>query len=333
MEEYLNDKTLLEFVDKLIKIDKPIYLIGHINTDYDSIGSCCCLANALNSIGKNAMVVIGKDAEILLKNENITYFDSILTHSLPIETNSYCAILMDMNSSYRAGEFEKDYLRASIKVNVDHHNNNNLMADFKFVDSKSGANCENVLKITLILENMFKKQILNKDICSMLCLGIITDTCDIVNSSNIIQTKWAMNEINKYNVDAKELAERVYYSLDKNQELILKNALSNKKEFNKLSYYFVNCNDFANLNLIHNDYAKILSQICNEDKNPIVVFEQKFDGYSVWEFRSNDIINFPVNEIALTLGGGGHKNASGATISNLNGFQVVDEFLKYFKLK
>ena len=56
MQKYLKNKELVNFVDDLININEPIYLIGHINTDYDSVGSCCCLCYALNAIGKNAFL-------------------------------------------------------------------------------------------------------------------------------------------------------------------------------------------------------------------------------------------------------------------------------------
>lgn len=331
MDKYLENKSLITFVNNLANINIPMYFIGHINTDYDSIGSCCCLAYALNKIGKQTYVVVGNDAKILLKDQNNTYFDGFLTENIVNDTNSYCAVLMDMNSTYRAGGYEKDYLKATIKVNIDHHDNNNMTADYKFVDSKSGANCENVLKIILLLEKKFGIKILSKDICSMLCLGIITDTCDIVNSSNITQTRWAIQKIEEFKINVQEIAQNVFYSLNKNQEKILSKALLNKQTYNFLSYYYVNCKDFEQLNLIHNDYAKILSNICSNDNNKVIVFEQRFEDHSVWEFRSCDIQKYPVNEIALKLGGGGHKNASGATITNLNSKEVINEFLNYFK--
>lgn len=331
MKTYLENKSLITFVNNLTNINIPMYFIGHINTDYDSIGSCCCLAYALNKIGKQTFVVVGNDAKILLKDQNITYFNSFLTENINNETNSYCAVLMDMNSTYRAGSYEKDYLKANVKVNIDHHDNNNMQADYKFVDSKSGANCENVLKIILLLEQKFNIKILNTDICSMLSLGIITDTSDIVNSSNITQTEWAIQKIKEFNVDVKKIAQNVFYKLNENQEKILTQAMLNKQTYDFLSYYYVNCKDFDQLNLIHNDYAKILSNICNNDNSKVIIFEQKFDDHSVWEFRSCDIQKYPVNEIALKLGGGGHKNASGATISNLNSDGVINEFLNYFK--
>jgi nanoRNase/pAp phosphatase (c-di-AMP/oligoRNAs hydrolase) len=49
--------------------------------------------------------------------------------------------------------------------------------------------------------------------------------------------------------------------------------------------------------------------------------------------RSKDIENYPVNEIALSLGGGGHKNASGATITDKTSEEVANYFVNYFQNK
>jgi len=50
-------KLLKEAIDKLPN-DKIILLGGHINTDYDSIGSVYALTLFLNKIGKKAFMLL-----------------------------------------------------------------------------------------------------------------------------------------------------------------------------------------------------------------------------------------------------------------------------------
>lgn len=322
----MENLNITEFTQNLLEIDNTAVVIGHINTDYDSICSSLSLTLALNKINKKAKILLTKDAYVLVKRASIHI--PFKNRAKQIETN-ITAILMDMNSSYRAGEYEQVFLNAKVKANIDHHNNNQLEADFKFVDSKSGANCENVYKIILKLEDLTGNKILNKKIARLLLMGIITDTCNIDKSSNPTQTKQIVAELKKYYKNIEELANLVYLSLNKEQEKLLEHSLKSKQTFNFLSYYNVDCtNNFQNL--IHNDFGRVLARITELDNSTIIIYEQKFSDHSLWEFRSSDIENYPVNEIALTLGGGGHKNASGATITDKTGEQVVKEFLSYF---
>lgn len=330
-----NNKEIVNFTSNLLNVDLPIYILGHINTDYDSVGSCLTICHILNKLNKQAKVILAEDGKILFDRANINDYKTYIFNEdvNTLNNKEYVCLLMDMNTTARASNFEQVVSGAKYLINIDHHNNNNLPAKFKFVDDKSGANCENVLKIALQAEKQTNIKILDKDFCSFLAMGIITDTCNIEKSSNLKQTLWAVDIIKPYVSDINQIANKVYNQLNKEQQQILEKALPTKKVYNFISCYSVNHDWFCNLNLIHNDYAMALARITDIDSNTVILFEQKMDGYSVWEFRSKDIETYPINQIALNLGGGGHKNASGATILNKTTEQVVNEFLSFFKNK
>lgn len=323
-EKYIDDKKLNQLADFFISQNLPIFINGHINTDYDSICSCLTLAICLHKIGKNAKVIFSEDASILFDRVNIKGYENLITTSFNYE-NDYVGVLCDMNTTNRAS-CKKMFENASIKINIDHHDNNNMLCDQKYVDEIAGANSENILKLILIIENKCGIKILDKDICSLLCMGIITDTCNIEKSTNLSQTKWAIDVIKTFGVDINQIANLVYLNLGSEQQVIFEKTISSKQVFDKISYYYIDDKDIANIKTIHNDFSMVLSKILEIDHNPIILYEQRQSNQSVWEFRSNDIKNLPVNEVALSLGGGGHKNASGATIKDKDYLQVISAF-------
>lgn len=333
LDKYINDEQLNKLADFLLNLNLPIFINGHINTDYDSICSGLTLSYVLNQVGKNAKMIFSKDAEILYNRVKDNDFDEFIINKFekPL-CSKYVGILVDMNSTYRASQ-EQMFLDASVKINIDHHDNNNMICDIKYVDENAGANSENILKLCFIIEKKTGKKILNKYMAKLLCMGIITDTSNIVKSTNLAQTRWAINIIESFGISAKEIADTVYNNLNAEQLKILDESLKSKQTFGIISYYSIDETKIPESDIIHNDYCKVLSEIVDRDSNPVVLYEQIKSYSSVWEFRSSDIENYPVNEIALYFGGGGHKNASGATIKDKSAKEVVEAFNKVFNKK
>ena len=329
LDKYLQDKQLNQLADFLLDIENPIFINGHINTDYDSICSGVLLAYLLNSLGKNATMLFSYDAKILYDRVKQDDYDDFISTTFTKPNTAFAGILVDMNSTYRAS-FENMFLEAKTKINIDHHDNNKMKCDIKYVDENAGANCENILKLALILQEKTGKKLINTYFCELLSMGIITDTSNIVKSTNLEQTEWAINIIKSFNVDIDKIANLVYLNLNNEQLEIFEKTIDSKQVYDYISYYFIEESSLKN-DVIHNDYSMVLSRIIKIDSNPIVLYEQRKENESIWEFRSSDIKKLPVNEIALMLGGGGHKNASGATIIDKNPKQVIDAFLEYFK--
>ena len=319
------NEQIINFAKKLLEINKPIYIIGHLNTDYDSIGSSFSLCEILCKLNKKAKVFLDGDGLFLAKKIKGNSLSKFLAKDIDKIEKDYCAILVDMNKTSRAGNFEDIFLNANIKVNIDHHDNNDMIADFKYVDEKSGSNCENIFLIAKCLENLTKTTLIDKKLSYLLTIGIITDTCNIEKSSFIEQTKEIITELQSFKVNTEKLAKKYYHGLTKEQKNLLKNAIQNLETINKLNYSYIDTTKLKR-EFMHYDYVKVLAEIIKLYPNVITLFEQKFENYSIWEFRSNNPETYPVNEIALSLGGGGHKNASGATTTNLSSQEVIDKF-------
>ena len=155
LDKYNNDKNMQQFANYLLNIDCPIYISGHINADYDSLCSSLTLAVALSKIGKKVKVLFDEDAQILYSRADINGFDDLICTQLDNNDKDYACVLCDMNVSRRSN-FESVFFNAKYKVNIDHHDNNKMLTDIKYVDANAGANCENILKLILQLEKMQK---------------------------------------------------------------------------------------------------------------------------------------------------------------------------------
>ena len=118
LDKYINDKELNRLADFLLDIKNPIYVNGHINTDYDSICSGVLLAYLLNSVGKRATMLFSFDAKILYDRVKQDDYDDFISTTFSAPKNDYTGILVDMNSTYRAS-FEDMFLNAQTKINID----------------------------------------------------------------------------------------------------------------------------------------------------------------------------------------------------------------------
>ena len=143
--------------------DRVILVAGHKNTDYDSMCSSLAFTLFLNKIGKKTFMLL--EEKDLSKLNWFNKLDYILSE---YSGDNYNFILLDSNRKSRLGVFEKYFDKASIKINIDHHEDNKKEADYIFVDENISSTCE-------IIYNLIKDNI-DKDIATLLYAGIASDT-------------------------------------------------------------------------------------------------------------------------------------------------------------
>lgn len=314
----INYNELKKIIEELSK-EEIILLAGHKNTDYDSICSSLALTIFLNKIGYKAFMLLEEND--IPKLNWYGKFDYVVSE-FDIN-NKYNFLLLDSNRKSRLGIFEEYFDKANIKINIDHHEDNKNESDYIFVDKEISSTCE----IIFNLLNLFKNKI-DKDIATLLYAGIVCDTNCFYNrvTSNTMKT---CSELLKYNIDSSYIIKSAYKNISMNETKILIDMLNNLKR--EIFYYIIM--DRQNELYSNVDYSVIFKKCASYiydiiDIDVLGLFLKELDGSISGLFRSNCDID--VDELATSLGGGGHKKASGFE-NNMDIEEILNISKEYIK--
>jgi len=311
--------TYEEFRDAFLGIDDHdvILVAGHTKSDYDSIGSSLALTRYLNKIGKKAFFLLEEKEYPKLGWYNYDYVISEYTG------DDYVFVFLDSNRLNRLGPFENYFARAKKTFNIDHHEGNVVFADYKMVISEISATSE-------ILYNLFGyfDVEIDKDIATLLYAGIVSDTYCFYQRVTPDTFKIA-SDLLGYGIDSTAIIKDVYLDRTEAELKLLMHTIQNVK-FDGFHYVILDRSDDvvgdADYNVI---YKKNISPVRNVKGVGLLLILLVEGGVTHGEFRSN--CDFDVAEIALILGGGGHKKASGF-ISDKKPEEIIKIVKEYFNL-
>lgn len=314
----INYKKLKQVIDGLSNEDL-ILLGGHKNTDYDSICSTLSLTIFLNKIGKKALMLLEeKDYDKLDWYSNFNFIISEYNAS-----DKYNFILLDSNRKSRLGIFEKYFDESNIKINIDHHEDNKNESDYIFVDENISSTSEIIFNLINEYEN-----IMDKDIATLLYAGIASDTNSFYKRVTT-NTMVVASELLKYNIDSTYIIKKVCKNMTLNESKILADMISNIK-YDEFHYIVLDRNNELYKDIDYSVIFKKCASIIYEisDIEVLGLFLKELDGSISGLFRSNSDID--VDKLATTLGGGGHKKASGFE-NNLDINNILEISKEYIK--
>lgn len=293
---------------------KPIIIAGHQNADLDSIGSCLALAHFLKLLNK-------KDITVLISDKDMPKIEWFKNHNFirnHIEKNNYVFITLDLNRKDRLGEFECYFEKADLTINIDHHEKNKNEADYILVDTEISSTSE-------MLYNLFScfDLKINYEIASLLYAGILTDTSCF--SQRLTPNTFSItSHLLEYNINYTEITKKTFLERSMPEIEALQNLLSNI-QYDHFHYVIMNRNNPIFHDLEYSLLFKKMTPILKNIEGIKVLGMFLIDNDIIFgEFKSNCDID--VSNLAIQLGGGGHKKAAGFT-SNLS----IDEILSISK--
>ena len=289
---------------EIINSCKTIALFAHINPDGDAIGSLMTLKRYIDSLGKDVYVFLQRPI-----SENY-YFMGINEVANIKFNNSYdLAISVDCPNVKRFGEYEKEFLKAKISINIDHHMDNEFFAMHNIVDTSMCSACE-------LIYNLFKQSGLNisSDMATCLYSGIATDTGMFLHSNTTASCFLAAGELVKLGADLETLNYNLFNHIKINEFNITRLAISKTEFYENGKIAFVGITskmlEMANADLTCT--YRIIDQINKVDGVEVAVLLTQ-NGYreNLVSVRSR---NRNAQRICKAFGGGGHLRASGCRI-------------------
>ncbi len=297
---------------------ETIYLTGHKNPDGDCIGATIALAMIFRNAGIDCKIYATE------KDSRYSYIggDDFITLDTPKSAD--LIILLDVSGFDRIGKIGK-LAEETYTIIIDHHINDNPKGTESYIRPDMSSACE-------FLYSMIDDfSLVDKGVATALYTGIVYDTGGFKHSNTKKSTFMAAAHLMDFGIDPELIMNKVMYE---------KPFLSFKAEsaaFERLYLTFsgqiavtyLTYEDFKKhgFNKSHTD--KIVNYISDIEgiKGAVFVYPISRDMHKV-SLRSKGYIN--MSEVASVFGGGGHKNASGASIVG-NMDYCVDSVLREIK--
>lgn len=301
---------------------KDIVILTHESPDGDAVGSALAMYLTLQKMNKNVDVIIPEYSNVF---SFLPGADQIKKEGK--EEPYDLAISVDVTGIKRLNGFSKYFEDAKIKIQIDHHEVNDMFADYNFVNPASPA-CAQIL--ILVIEHLDVE--IDKQIGTCLLTGIITDTGGFkyegVSAETFEFASWLLNK----GVNVSDIYKRVL-QVKTRANFQLRKLIMDRMEFlcnNKITFTYMNLEDEENVNAMPGDHEGLVEVGRDIEGVEVSIFIREFeDGYKV-SLRSNNYVN--VADVALPFHGGGHIRAAGCTIKgDLEQVKakIVNEVMKY----
>lgn len=291
-----------------------VNIISHKSPDGDNMGSTLGFYLSLKEKYKNKTINIIKPDDIPSKYkfiEETKFYDDDM---------SECDVLLVIDCADERRLLNEDNLKFAKKIiNIDHHKSNKYFGDINYVLEEYSSSAEIVYDIIKELELP-----MNKEIATMLYIGIDTDTGRFMYSSTTDETMQKVSKLMSYGIDINEINIKLYRSMSKNIFDLYKLAINKINFYKDFAYLVLENDDFLKTNTSRDDTDDILAFLQGlEDYDMIAIIKEVKDIYKV-SLRSK--YKYDVGSIGEDFDGGGHKYAAGLTYKG-----SLDELVKRLK--
>lgn len=295
--------------DKIKESDNILINI-HKHPDYDSISSALSISYVLNKIGKrNKIVGCQKVSEHFL----------FLRGAKDIETIDYSTfdfkgydlfIIPDTGSYDRVTGDKRISLPESLEyVIIDHHKTNNFESGLKVLDERASATAEMLYRL---FEDWGVE--VDKELATYLLTGIMGDTVFLRYSEDSKKTLSVVASLVEKGADKDFISENFYERCEFNTIKLLGVFLENMKKEGKFIWSAIPYETFEKYGKpegVREMAADLFFRGIKGTDFGVAMLEYEKGQISL-SFRSKK--DADVSTYAKLFGGGGHKNAAGATV-------------------
>ncbi|MDR1674754.1 MAG: DHH family phosphoesterase [Oscillospiraceae bacterium] len=294
----------LKHTAKLLKEQDNFLLLMHQSPDGDTIGACYGLAYVLQAMGKNVRTLCSDE---LPKKYEFLYRDFVQSK----EVRSRFTVSLDIADTKLLGRYEQTYA-GKIALCIDHHISNTLYAENTLLDAGAAAVCE----IAYAAAKLLDIQIPSK---SALCFytGIATDTGCFKFGNVTPQTHILAAEIMEKYPNDYAAVNHLLFDVKSAVRIKLETVLLENMEFysgGRCSVTWVTSEDIDRLG--GECELDGLSAVALQPQGTEVGILIRQKGNSeIFKVSMRSTGNIDVASTCKKFGGGGHKNAAGATVS------------------
>ncbi len=297
-------------VEELRSADK-LLLTTHENPDGDALGSLLGMYGILTQLGKDALMYLSPD-EFPLPHEYRDMEHDAIVGAPPADMDERVAVFLDCGNIDR---MPVDFLqREGIHIlNIDHHHDNTRFGTANLVDARASCTAEIVWRLAKELGAE-----LTPEIARQLYVGLITDTGRFMYENTTPEAHQMAAELIEAGVEPHSVYSRIYESLPLERITLLQRALATIRRLDggTITMLHLTAEDFEQTGAVENDSEGIIDHARAVEGTAVAVLVRELTGDRAGKrkvsLRATDG-RVDVSEIARGFGGGGHRQAAGAT--------------------
>jgi phosphoesterase RecJ-like protein len=279
-------------------------ITSHIRPDGDGLGSGLALYWMLQSLGKDATVVL---------RDRVPPAYSVLPGSDQVLVQPDVELLYDAAFVIECSDVERPGLpglRNQFVVNIDHHSTTVPFGDVNWIDSTAAAVGEMIYNLCKALGVE-----VTKEIAECIYTALLTDTGSFHFSNTTERTLKIASELVRRGVEPARISQALFYSNPFSKIRLLGLVLSSieRDESGRIAWVIMDRDKMYEADASEEDSDGIVNHALSIGEVEAVAFFKELSprAYRV-SLRSKGKNN--VAKVAELFGGGGHRNAAGCRV-------------------
>ena len=302
------NNTVEEVAEFLKTLDR-VAITTHVGADGDAIGASAALLRLMSSLGASAVFCHAEEVP--------RYLRWLLPEEIFTELpEGYDLLVVDTSRPDRAGVPVPD---SGARLNLDHHEDNPLYAEYNLVNPRAAASAEIVADLYIELGVP-----LEKEAAEAIYAGIRTDTGDFRFRNISPRAHELVADLLRAGVVPAEVHERINRRGSLEQLRIVGVSLANAERYGEVLISTVDNADYARTGAGELDSKEAIDQLRSVAGIDVVAHLREVPEGTKGSLRSE---RFDVGEIARLFGGGGHKLAAGYTRRGMRPDEAKQELL------
>jgi phosphoesterase RecJ-like protein len=295
----------IDSICPILQSADTIYIATHISPDGDAIGSSLGLALALGAMGKRCTVASADPAP-----PSLSFLPGAKLMVAHPPTNQDLIVCLDTGDTSRLGAlYTPQAYSGRPVINIDHHLTNTRFGTINVIDPQAAAVGEMVYMLVQALGVSF-----NSMIATCLLTAIVTDTIGFRTSSTSPRVLRAAADLMEAGASLADIVQQSFESRPLAVLRVWGEVLSAFQVRDGIAWASITRRVLQQYS-VKEEEIKGLVNILRGTQGVAVsaLLMESADGNVKAEFRSNGHVN--VASIAIALGGGGHRAASGCVLS------------------
>lgn len=295
-------------VIELIKKADSVCVLGHISEDADSVGSCLAAKTLLEGLGKKADIYLSAPVERRLRFLGIDaeIFDGM------VRAYDLC-LCIDCADMARLGARRALFDAAKSTAQIDHHGTNTGFADANYIVAEASSAGELVYNVFVQMGAE-----IDKKCAGFLFAAIASDTGSFKYSNIGAETMRICAELLETGIDNAYISRMLFDTTSVEMMHFKGYVMTHVNTYfaGRLAMICVSAAEFSRFGVEEKDAGDIVNIARETEGAELAVSVREVEDKVKISFRSNG--KYRVDTIAALFGGGGHRMASGATVSEMS---------------
>jgi phosphoesterase RecJ-like protein len=312
--------TALDEVIEELQQARKLLVTTHENPDGDALGSLLAFDEMMRTLGKDSIMFMSA-TNFPLPHEYQHLPLGAVQNRPPPDMDERLAVFLDCGNIDR---MPVDFLQRDGQhiVNIDHHHDNTLFGTVNLVVPDASCTAEILWELARALGVE-----ITPSMAEALYVALITDTGRFMYDNTTARSHLMAAELIDAGVDVADVYRRLYQDLPFPRLQLLARALSGVRRYDDglLTVAHLTRGDFGETGAVESDSEGIVDHLRSVEGTAVAVLVRELldrVGRKV-SLRATDG-RVDVSAIARSLGGGGHRQAAGAT-TELPLEQLVDQ--------